>query len=293
MADHVRFRAPVACGWLFRLMSLIVRGEERASWFAGRKAGLDSLWVLAERGELAGEVSGCLAWLYRDALAKACESRCSGLNPRRWVRGPAFVMAAAAAAVLCLGAGTHGFAATRSLLCAFRDTANPANQNRLMANLFPTVFALGSALIVAIGRISLRGRNWRYVAFFLSKTFSVVTMVVLLWVEGGAAFRSSIPNPTLRALAGGLLLAAVFAGAASWAMLWSIADQNHRCSVCLRRLIAPVRIGSWASVFEPATVEWLCEDGHGALCEQELETGNPNRWIALEPVVASTSSANR
>lgn len=290
MSSDFQLRPPVAWRWLLRLVSLVVRRDGRASWFARREANLHSLRILAERGELAGDSFKHLAWLCRDAFASAFLIRCGGFNPRRWMRGPAFLIAAAAAAVLLIAAGTHGFAETRSLLDALGDTGNPAKQDKLMANLFPIAFALATSLTVAVGRISLRGHSWRYLTFFLLKMLSLVTIALLLWVEGGRALRSCIPNETLRVLAGGLVLSMVFIGTLCWAVLWSLADQQHRCCVCLRRLVMPVRIGSWASVFEPATIEWLCEDGHGALCEREIETGAPGQWIGLERVAVSTSS---
>jgi hypothetical protein len=63
-----------------------------------------------------------------------------------------------------------------------------------------------------------------------------------------------------------MMPAVMLIAAMCWAVLWSKADQQPRCAFCLRRLVLPVRTGSWASVFEPANIEWLCEDGHGAFC---------------------------
>ena len=78
-------------------------------------------------------------------------------------------------------------------------------------------------------------------------------------------------------------MAIAYIAAFGWAVLWSLADQQRRCPVCLRRLVLPVRIGSWASVFEPVTTEWICEAGHGSLCAREVETGQPDHWIAEDP----------
>jgi hypothetical protein len=47
-------------------------------------------------------------------------------------------------------------------------------------------------------------------------------------------------------------------------------------------LAMPVSMGSWASVLEPATTESLCEKGHGSLSMQEVESGAPDRWIAMD-----------
>ena len=120
------------------------------------------------------------------------------------MRGPAFLMSAAAAALASIAASTHGFAVTRSLLDALADVESGANQNRLVANLFPIAFALAAGMMLAIGRVSLSGHSWRYRSFLLLKTLSLATILSLLWIEGGAALRASITNQSLRALAGGL-----------------------------------------------------------------------------------------
>jgi hypothetical protein len=274
-------RPPLACRLLLRVISLIVRKDSRSSWFARREANLRSLWILAMRGEFARGSFSHLAWLCREAVESALLIRRIGFSARRWLRGPAFLMAAVAAAVAAIAIASHGLVATRGLLDALRDTAGAANQNRLVANLFPVAFALAAGFLVAAGRVSLRGHSSRYRAFLLFKTLSLATIAVLLWVEGGATLRGYLANPTLRVLAGGVM-PAVFAASMCWAMLWSVADQQHRCALCLRRLVMPVRMGSWGSVFEPAAIEWVCEDGHGAFCEQQVEAGAPDHWIALE-----------
>jgi hypothetical protein len=113
----------------------------------------------------------------------------------------------------------------------------------------------------------------------------------VLWLEGGDALRSVIRNELLRAIGGGLFLAIAFVGVFDLAVLWCLADQQYRCPTCLRLLVRPVRIGTWASVFEPVTTEWICEAGHGSLCEHERDVGQANRWIALEPEWAAITSA--
>jgi hypothetical protein len=58
-------RPPLACSLLLRVISLIVRKDSAASWFARREVNLHSLWVLAMPGEFAAEPSafwpGCAA----------------------------------------------------------------------------------------------------------------------------------------------------------------------------------------------------------------------------------------
>jgi hypothetical protein len=147
----------------------------------------------------------------------------------------------------------------------------------------PILLALAAGVVlVAIGRLSLHRHGRRYWSFLLLKTISVMVIVPLLWIEGGAVLRALLPNDALRVLVGGLGLALLFIAAFARALAWAFADQCQRCPVCLRRLAMPVTIGSWASVFEPAATELLCDQGHGSLCVSETATGQPDRWIALD-----------
>ena len=41
-------------------------------------------------------------------------------------------------------------------------------------------------------------------------------------------------------------------------------------------------MGSWGSMFDPATTEFLCDEGHGALSLAESEIGEGDRWVALD-----------
>ncbi len=287
MPGEYRSKPPLVCRWLLRLASLMVPPEERAAWRGSHDESLHSLWILARRGELPGSDFAFLACWCGDALSDAFLLQCRGFDLRRWVRTPSFLLAAAATALALMAASTHGFAVTRSLLHSLGHAGSVAEQDRLVANLFPIVFALTVSLIAAVGRVSLGGHSWRYRSFLLLKTLLLATIVPLLWIEGGAAFRKSIPNETVRILAGGLMLVVVFIATFGWAVLWSLADQRHRCPVCLRRLVMPVRIGTWASVFEPVTTEWLCEAGHGSLCVCEVEAGEPDHWIELDYAAAS------
>ena len=43
-----------------------------------------------------------------------------------------------------------------------------------------------------------------------------------------------------------------------------------------------LRLGSWASLLEPATTESLCEMGHGSLSVSEAGTDATDRWIAMD-----------
>jgi hypothetical protein len=268
MSAHHRSQSPLAGRALLRLASLMVPQEGRDTWRRQQDATLQSLWILAERGELPGNTTAFLT----------C---CRGLDPRRWSRGPAFLMAVSAFALLLIAGFTHGFAVTRSLVHALGGPPGNLKEDRLVANLFPIAFALAVSVKAAVGRLSLAGHGWRYRSFLLLKTLLLATIVPLLWIEGGAALRRAIPNQTLRVLGGGLALTAVFVMTFGWAVMWSLDDQRRRCPVCLQRLTMPVRIGSCASVFEPATTEWICETCHGSLCVCDVESGERDRWLEL------------
>jgi hypothetical protein len=77
-------------------------------------------------------------------------------------------------------------------------------------------------------------------------------------------------------------MALLFLAACCFAVWWSFADQRQRCPECLERLALPVTIGSWSSVLEPVTTEFLCESGHGSLCVPETEQSERGRWTALD-----------
>lgn len=286
MPGDSRPAPPAIWRWLLNVAGAIVPSSGRAAWRVRREGSLQSIWILSERGELAGTRSATLAWFCRDTFSDALLLRGGGFDPRRCVRTPAFLLCAAAFAFLAMAAATHGFSATRWLLHAFAPNAGGALHDRLLIHLVAGTFASLTAMMTAIGRIPLRGHSWRYHAFLFVKTLAAAAIVFLLWIEGGAALRACMTSVPLRIIVGGLLFTAAFIVALDWAVIWSLADQQHRCPVCLRRLVLPVRIGTWASVFEPVTTEWVCEEGHGALCMREVESGAPDFWIAGEPQVA-------
>lgn len=55
-----------------------------------------------------------------------------------------------------------------------------------------------------------------------------------------------------------------------WIILW---DQRRRCRTCLRRLIMPVKTGSWGHmvIFGRPKTEIICPYGHGTLSIEELQ----------------------
>ncbi len=291
MPEDRGMRPPWVCRWLLRLGAQVVPARARAAWLKRWDSSLRSLWVLAGRGELAGGVAvslfqfGCRAW------ADAFRLRLGPTGLHRAVRGPVLPLAAAAAALLAIAACTHGFAVTRSVVELARHLPPATSSNladgryteRVLCYLSPIVLALATgATLVFLRGLPLHRDGWCYWCFLILKTAAVLAIPPLLWIEGGAALRAHIPNRVLGILFGGLILGLAFVAAFVRTLLWSFADQRRRCPVCLRRLSMPVAIGSWASVFEPAATELLCDEGHGSLCVSESRAGGPDSWIALD-----------
>jgi hypothetical protein len=280
--------------WLFRLVLAIAcriapAGERercRPHW----QSDLEALNTLVERGELAPGGRTELVRFCVEACATALRLRFGKDALRRWSRSPEFIALSGAVLLLVLGALSRGFAKTRFLIYVARhwQPAPPKGLSYdprgdlLAAYGFPIVLAATTGLIlIAIGCRMLHRGTWRYWAFFTAKIVLLMLVGSVVWIEGGAALRSVLPRGQFRVLCGGALLAMGFVGGAGWCALWSLADQRRRCPVCLRPLEMPVTMGSWSSVFEPATTEFLCSDGHGALSLLEVEPA-ADRWVALD-----------
>ena len=140
-------------------------------------------------------------------------------------------------------------------------------------------YLIGIAFAIAVGAFLVARQqtvglhhSWRYWRFLASKTFLLVLIPSLLWIECGR-FAPIPARPAVTLL---------FLAACSFAFWWSFADQRRRCPVCFERLALPVTLGSWSSVLEPATTEFLCEFGHGSLCVPETEQGERDRWRTLD-----------
>jgi hypothetical protein len=283
-------RPPVVAVALLRVAEKLVPRPAREGWRSLWNARLENLWILAARGELPAHAHAETFRLCGDAVAAAFWLRFERARLVQWMRGPGFIIVSAIVSLALVAVLSRGFQATRSVILTAIDwEIDPRIQrydpraDLVVAHFVPILLALTvGAVLVAIGRLSPGRYGWRYWAFLACKLLAVMVVIPLVWIEGNAALRAHLAVRTLGLLFGWLAWTLAFLGAFGCGVIWSFTDQRRRCPVCLRRLAMPVTLGSWASVFEPATTEMLCDAGHGALCVDESETGAGDRWIALD-----------
>ena len=276
--------------WLLRLASYLAPHAARAEWHALWSSRLSSLWILVGRGELALNARSETLLLVRDALATAFWLRFNRAGLRYWVRGPGTSPPHRSQPLVLLAALSKGFAATRTVVNAAIEwqvdkhyAVYDPRGDVVVGHVVPIGMALVIGVqLVLIGRLSLGQCGWRYWLFLSMKILAVMVLVPLLWMEGGAALWRQISHETLRAWIAGLGSTLAFLGGFGVSVIWVFSDQRRRCPVCLRRLERPVTFGSWASMFEPVTTEFVCEEGHGSLSLAESEIGAGDRWVALD-----------
>ena len=279
-------QAPRLYRALLRIASWMVPARSRFDFHDRYAAELANWWWLVERGEPL-QRDGVV--LCRRAFADAFAQRLDGRAVLHAVRSPLFVPAAMAAALLMIAAFSHGFAVTRSVIDVARDMRTRAvpsydmRGDRVFVYVAPILLALTTGLALLV----------------LGLPVAACARVALLDVPRPESRRRSSsssrcfgskPAPASRAhiqsegwrVTTGLLLAIGFVIAVGRAVIWCIADQRRRCPSCLRRLVLPVPVGSWASQFEPAATEMLCEEGHGALALSDGETNGEDRWTGLD-----------
>ena len=281
-------RPPLLCRWLIRVASWMVPHRARSEWLARWESGLRNWWILVERGELTGAASRELVYHCRGAFLDAFWLRAGRDQMRHWTRSASFVLMAGSVVLLAITLLSRGFAVTRSVIRMAQALPPPRpetyDQSSDMVVMYtvPIVFALATAVVlIAIGRLSLRRYSWRYWTFLVLKTMLAMVSAALIWIEGGAALRAHIENWQIRAIGGGIVFTLLFLAVFGYAVMWCLADQRQRCPVCLRRLAMPVRMGSWASIFEPPTTEFFCDEGHGTLAMSDSRQ-EPDRWTALD-----------
>jgi hypothetical protein len=155
---------------------------------------------------------------------------------------------------------------------------------QLPGYLFGIVFAIGvGAVITALQQPFRILQGWSYGRFLTAKTLLLVAIPALGWVETNSAIHKLGPPDAPEIWLAATLSTIVFLPACAFAFWWSFADQRRRCPQCLQLLAMPITIGSWSSVLDPVTTEFLCESGHGSLYLPETEQGEPDHWTALDP----------
>jgi hypothetical protein len=281
---------PTLCRWWLRIAGRLAPPALRQEWRKVWYSRLVNLCILVDRGEVAGRDRAELILLCTDAMSNAFWLRFNRAGLRSWAQGPQFVLALAAAGGLLLALLSRGFQATRSIVDAAIEWKIEPRQLRydprgdlVVAHVIPLVLALAiGAALVAIGRLSLGRYGWRYWTYLAAKIAAVIILVPLLWIEGSRWLWNLLTPEVLRVWVAGFGATLAFIGGFGLSAIWVFDDQRRRCPECLRRLLRPVTMGSWASMFDPVTTEFLCDEGHGALSLAESEIGEGDRWVSLD-----------
>jgi hypothetical protein len=289
---------PLLCRGLLRIAGRLAPASVRHEWHKCWGSRLSSLCILVDRGEVAGRDRAEMTLLCRDALSNAFWLRFNRAGLHRWTLGPQCVMALAAAGALLLALLSHGFQTTRSIVNAAiqwnletavqwkfppRQPNYDPRGDLVVGHVVPIVMALAiGAAVFVIGRLSLGRYGWRYWLYLAVKIVSVIILVPLLWIEGSRWLWNLLTPELLRVVVAGIGATLAFLGGFGLAVIWIFDDQRRRCPVCLRLLARPVTMGSWGSMFDPVTTEFLCDDGHGALSLAESEIGAGDRWVSLD-----------
>jgi hypothetical protein len=263
--------SPWICRWTIMLASRVAPARTRAEWRALWESGLRNWCILVDRGELTMRSSGEVC---RAALADAWSQRFGAVPWDRALGGPSLPLLASVAAIALVGWASRGFAYIRTV---------PDEADRAFGHFFVLAFTLLAAALMMLFRgAKLHARGWRLRAHLGLKTSLALLALTLACAEGGAWLRRLIGRPEPSALVGGVAWSALYLAAFLWLAAWCFSDQSQRCPVCLRRLVSPVSIGAWSSVFEPATTERVCADGHGLLCSHDQEGDGETHWTALD-----------
>jgi hypothetical protein len=273
---------------LLALASRLVPLPERREWIQRWWQDVSSLAILIDRGEIISTSGSVIRQECLRAFPDAFERRFQKRAIRRFVRAPAAVLYGAATLAIVTAIASGGFRVTRHLLSIARAECLPGASHgdsfgTLLTFAIPIVFAWVVGLVlVAMQRPSLQPLGWRNWSFLAGKVLAVMLLVPAVWIELAPVIRALRPNSELALVITGVVSRIVFIGGFAHTLGWCFLDQKHRCPVCLNQLSMPVTLGSWASIFDPVTMEFLCDAGHGSLNLPESQLAGAGRWIKLD-----------
>jgi hypothetical protein len=271
---------------LLRVASWIVPGGYREVWRARRSADLKDYW-LRSRGPDPDWEHTPSEYVF-GMFAHAISERFAIEPWRGRTHRAGFVFLAAAVLFGLTGVLSRGYPATTALLHMLgnlmrRRPAGAGDTTVVDEGLLILFALLVGCCLVAFARPPLHRYNWRYWSFLAAKLAMVLVLLPVLWLEATLVVRELLSNSALRLILGGLLPGLLFIVLLGCSLIWCFSDQRQRCPVCLRRLALPVKTGSWSSIFEPASMELLCEEGHGSLILPENMQGPSEHWTELPP----------
>ena len=289
MPRETEVKPPVVCLWLLRAAAFLAPAEAREEWNVRWSGRLWNLWILIERGEITVHSGLETTRLCRDAIIAAFWMRFNPGTLRHWLRGPSSILWSGGLALALLALVSRGFRGARELIYITmewkidpRHLKYDSRADFVVGHFAAIAMALlvGAALTTLCGRV-LERSGWKYWSFLAAKLLLLTLLAPLAWVELESFLRAHTAAGWVRvALTTASTL--TFFGAFGCCVIWVFADQRHRCPDCLGRLALPVTIGSWASVFNPVTTEFICHEGHGSLSVAENEMSGDDRWIKLD-----------
>ena len=175
-------------------------------------------------------------------------------------------------------------------------------QDRIRQPLIFYALALCVALLVIIpvfwsGRLNLRPRcaevvgACRWWSFFGTKSF-LLLLILLVAVVEFTAEPYVFPSGKATFIVESVSLW-IFSIGCLFVLWWSLADQQSRCRVCLRKLVLPAHIGrSGCLLLGWVGTELACPEGHGLLHVTETDVCwlDPSQWTRLDESWASLFS---
>lgn len=270
------YRPPRFHRYFLTLVAALVPSAQRPQWRTSNSAVLSSLWTLIQRGEFPRDAQILLADFCRDCFRGALFTR---FSPRRIVAaaGHPALPFGVFAGLLLLTSIVSGGLPTLSRLYAEFGTAT----DFVAAHTFVLTLAGAIAVHAALNQPHAV-HGFRSALFLAAKTILGMFTLTCLWMESAAALHHALlPHETWWILSR-LISTLLFLFASGWVVAWGMSDQRHRCPTCLRRLALPVSLGSWASVFDPATTILVCPQGHGSLAAPETQLNPADQWTNMD-----------